>query len=113
MEKIIAERLLQGAASSNPGDIVLDCFAGSGTTLGAAFDNGRYWIGADNSAESLKAVLKRFTDGLDVYGDYVNGMAYKQYSLDLKEKCPFTILTLKETEACVKKMCPIEKQKTG
>lgn len=100
-------------ASSNPGDIVLDCFAGSGTTLGAAFENGRYWIGADNSEESLKAVLKRFTDGLDAYGDYVNNMAYKQYSLDLEEKCPFTILTLKETESCVKKMCYIEKQKTG
>jgi len=97
-------------ASSNPGDIVLDCFAGSGTTLGAAFENGRYWIGADNSTESLKAVLKRFTDGLDVYGDYVNDMTYEQYSLDLEEKCPFTILTLKENESCVKKVCYIEKQ---
>ena len=97
-------------ASSNPGDIVLDCFAGSGTTLGVAFENGRYWIGADNSVESLKAVLKRFTDGLDVYGDYVNGMTYEQYSLDLEGKCPFTILTLKENESCVKKVCCIEKR---
>ena len=28
-------------ASSNPDDIVLDCFAGSGTTLGATFESGR------------------------------------------------------------------------
>lgn len=93
-------------ASSNPGDIVLDCFAGSGTTLGAAYENNRYWIGADNSAESLKAVLKRFTDGLDAYGDYVNNVVHEQCSLDLKEKCPFTILTLKETKSCVKKIIP-------
>ena len=82
-------------ASSNPGDIVLDCFAGSGTTLGAASENGRYWIGADNSMESLKAVLKWFTDGLDMYGDYVNGMTYEQYSLNLEEKCLCAILKLK------------------
>ena len=63
--------------------------------------------------ESLKAVLKRFTDGLDVYGDYVNNMAYEQYSLDLEEKCPFTILTLKENEPCIKKVYYIEKQKIG
>ena len=59
-------------ASSNPGDIVLDCFAGGGTTLGAAFECGRTWIGADNSTESIKSILKRFTSGLDIYGNYVN-----------------------------------------
>ena len=53
-------------ASSNPGDIVLDCFAGSGTTLGAAYMCERCWIGADNGIESLKAILKRFTEGLDI-----------------------------------------------
>lgn len=47
------------AASSNPGDIVLDCFAGSGTTLDAAFELGRLWIGADNSIESYKAIKKK------------------------------------------------------
>ena len=57
--------------SSNEGDIVLDCFAGSGTTLAAAYDLGRQWIGVDNSIESLKAIFKRFTLGLDTYGDYV------------------------------------------
>lgn len=57
--------------SSNEGDIVLDCFAGSGTTLAAAYDLGRQWLGVDNSIESLKAILKRFTLGLDTYGDYV------------------------------------------
>ena len=36
-------------ASSNSGDCVMDCFAGGGTTLGAAQELGRRWIGADNS----------------------------------------------------------------
>ncbi|MCM1122574.1 MAG: site-specific DNA-methyltransferase [Eubacterium sp.] len=95
-------------ASSNPGDIVLDCFAGSGTTLDAAYENNRYWIGADNSLESIKAVVKRFTEGLDVYGDYVNSMVCRQYSLNLVEKCPFTILALKENESCVEKFCHMQ-----
>ena len=57
-------------ASSNPGDLVMDCFAGSGTTLGAAFELGRQWIGVDCGKESFKAVIKRFTKGLESYGDY-------------------------------------------
>lgn len=78
-------------ASSSPGGIVMDCFAGSGTTLGAAHELNRRWIGADNSPESLKAILKRFTDGLEIYGDYVNSQEYKQQSFDFIEKCPFSI----------------------
>ena len=89
-------------ASSNPGDIVLDCFAGSGTTLGAAYMCERCWIGADNGIESLKAILKRFTDGLDIYGDYVKDSVYEQCTLELEDKCEFTILTSKENEGLVK-----------
>ena len=33
--------------ATNPGDIVLDCFAGGGSTLHAAHRAGRKWIGAD------------------------------------------------------------------
>ena len=33
--------------ASNPGDVVLDCFAGGGSTLHAAHVSGRYWIGAE------------------------------------------------------------------
>ena len=58
-------------ASSNPGDIVLDCFAGSGTTLAIANEMQRNWIGIDNSIESLKTILNRFEKGLSPMGDYV------------------------------------------
>lgn len=60
-------------ASSNKGDIVLDCFAGSGTTLGVAQQLGRKWIGIDNSSEAIDNILKRFFKGLEGMGDYVNG----------------------------------------
>lgn len=85
MLKLIVE------ASSNPGDIVLDCFAGSGTTLGAAFETGRHWIGVDNSPESIKAIFKRFVTGMEVYGDYVSSNSTVQMSIDIAPKAPFSV----------------------
>lgn len=58
-------------ASSNPGDLVLDCFAGSGTTLIAADELGRQWIGADIGDESIKVIRDRFANGTKPIGDYV------------------------------------------
>lgn len=55
MLKVIIE------ASSNPGDLVLDCFAGSGTTLACAEELGRRWIGIDNSPWAIEIALKRLT----------------------------------------------------
>ena len=78
-------------ASSNEDDIILDCFAGSGTTLGAAFELKRKWIGMDNSVESLKAILKRFITGVELYGDYITINTHQQLSLDIDEKCPFEL----------------------
>lgn len=58
-EKNIAllERII--SASSNPGDIVLDCFSGSGTTLFAAEKLGRRWIGIDNSKVAIETTITR------------------------------------------------------
>ncbi|MGH2533386.1 MAG: site-specific DNA-methyltransferase [Thermomicrobiales bacterium] len=58
-------------ASSNPGDLVLDCFSGSGTTLVVANDLERRWIGIDNSAEAITTTLKRFAHGPKPMGDFV------------------------------------------
>lgn len=68
-------------ASSNEDDIVLDCFAGSGTTLGIAEQLGRKWIGIDNSSEALDNILKRFFKGLEGMGNYVNGKNDSENSL--------------------------------
>lgn len=52
-------------ASSNPESIVLDCFCGSGTTLKAAQELGRNWIGIDKSDEAIKVTLKKLGNDID------------------------------------------------
>jgi adenine-specific DNA-methyltransferase len=81
----LLKRIIQ--ASSNPGDIVLDCFAGSGTTLSAADMLDRNWIGIDNSPEALRTILHRFTHGTEPMGDFVNE-AIKQKTPTLFELAP-------------------------
>jgi adenine-specific DNA-methyltransferase len=70
-------------ASSGKGDLILDCFAGSGTTLAAASQLGRRWIGIDNSSEAIAAILKRFAHGLEPMGDFVNKKPTEAGSLPL------------------------------
>lgn len=45
--------------SSNAGSTVLDCFCGSGTTLIAAKELGRHWIGIDQSKHAIEIAQKR------------------------------------------------------
>lgn len=50
------------AASSNPGDIVLDCFVGSGTTAAVAHKMGRRWIAVEREASTVNGfVIPRLT----------------------------------------------------
>jgi adenine-specific DNA-methyltransferase len=58
-------------ASSNPGDLVLDCFAGSGTTMAVADELQRHWIGVDRSPEAIITIFERFERGLSPMGSYV------------------------------------------
>jgi site-specific DNA-methyltransferase (adenine-specific) len=53
----LLERIIK--ASSNPGDIVLDPFAGCGTTVAAAQNLGRTWIGIDITHLAIAAVRGR------------------------------------------------------
>jgi adenine-specific DNA-methyltransferase len=66
---LILQRIIE--ASSNKGDMVLDCYAGSGTTLAVAGSLDRRWIGIDQSAEAIKTIQKRLTFGCDRMGDFV------------------------------------------
>ena len=52
-------------ASSNPGDIVFDCFMGSGTALAAAVKIGRKFIGADINIGAIQTTTKRILNTLD------------------------------------------------
>lgn len=55
-EKLI-ERIIK--ASTNPGDMVFDCFMGSGTTQAVAMKLGRRFIGADINLGAIQTTTKR------------------------------------------------------
>lgn len=48
-------------SSSNEGDLVIDCFCGSGTTLVAAQVLKRKWIGIDKSEHAIRVTKKRLS----------------------------------------------------
>ncbi|MEL7592105.1 MAG: site-specific DNA-methyltransferase [Anaerolineaceae bacterium] len=58
------------AASSNPGDTVLDFFAGSGTTGAACLEQGRNFILVDDNPQALAVMANRFGNINDI--DWVN-----------------------------------------
>ncbi|MEK7609720.1 MAG: site-specific DNA-methyltransferase [Patescibacteria group bacterium] len=49
-------------ASSNEQSLVLDCFCGSGTTIVAAQELNRNWIGIDQSDHAIKVVKKKLNN---------------------------------------------------
>lgn len=53
----LLERIL--SISSNPGDLVFDCFMGSGTTQAVAMKLGRRFIGADINLGAIQTTTKR------------------------------------------------------
>ena len=53
----LLERVIK--ASSNPGDLVFDCFMGSGTTQAVAMKLGRRFIGADINLGAIETTSKR------------------------------------------------------
>lgn len=59
----LLERIIKSA--SNPGDLVLDCFAGSGTTLVVAEKLNRRWVGIDCGKLSIYTIQKRFLNICD------------------------------------------------
>lgn len=55
-EKLLEKIIM---ASSNPGDLVFDCFMGSGTTQAVAMKLGRRFIGADINLGAIQTTTKR------------------------------------------------------
>jgi len=68
------------AATTNPGDLVLDCYCGSGTTLEAAAGLGRRFIGIDIADAAIAATVKRFREGRAAMGDFVGVRGRKKRS---------------------------------
>lgn len=69
------EKLLQRIifASSNPGDIVFDCFMGSGTTQAVAMKLGRRFIGADINLGAIQTTTKRLLNVAEELGTTIDG----------------------------------------
>ena len=59
LPEALLERVIR--CSSNPGDVVLDPFAGSGTTLAVARRLGRRWVGCELSPDYRTKALARIT----------------------------------------------------
>jgi len=55
--EVLIERIL--TTSSKVGDLVLDCFVGSGTTAAVAQKMGRRWIGCDINKGAIQTTAKR------------------------------------------------------
>jgi hypothetical protein len=75
-------------ASSNPGDVVFDSFCGRGTTIYAAYETNRQWIGCDIAILAIKRIreilLERYrlverkdykTDGIPVSVEQAQDLA--------------------------------------
>lgn len=84
----LLERIIR--ASSNPGDLVLDCYAGSGTTLAVASDLDRRWIGVDRSPEAIETIIRRLKYGTERMGDFVKDNN-KPKNLPLFNDADFTL----------------------
>jgi site-specific DNA-methyltransferase (adenine-specific) len=62
-------------ASSNEGDVVLDPYMGSGTTIEAAAKHGRKWIGIDVTHHAVATTISRLEEcGLEIGKDQIVGV---------------------------------------
>ncbi|MCY4110174.1 MAG: site-specific DNA-methyltransferase [Chloroflexi bacterium] len=75
----LLERIIK--ASSDSGDLVFDPFCGCGTTVHAAQNSGRRWIGVDISGDAIDEIKDRMA-GIGVY----DGQDY-----DIREGSPDTV----------------------
>ncbi len=85
--EILIEKLLELA--TDKGDVILDCFGGSGTTLSVAHKMGRQWIGVEIGKQADTHIVKRLKhvlDGADQTGasksvNWQGGGSFKYYHL--------------------------------
>lgn len=71
-EKLIERIIL---ASTKPGDIVFDCFMGSGTTQIAALKNNRKFIGSDINLGAVQITTKRLAEYLKENTENISGFS--------------------------------------
>jgi DNA modification methylase len=82
-EKLLERIIL---ASSNPGDVVLDCFMGSGTTVVVADKLGRNFIGIDQSPVALAVTKSRLALNQDLFNTSSYTVITKKWDWDVLRK---------------------------
>lgn len=87
----LIERVIK--ASSDPGDIVFDCFMGSGTTQAVAMKLGRRFIGADINLGAIQTTTKRLlsiaTELKPAHKPVTYEMIQPQLSMVAEEPAPY------------------------
>lgn len=68
-------------ATSKPGDLVMDCFAGSGTTLAVAEKLGRRWVGIDCGKFAIYTMQKRLLNLKNEIGNTGSSLKAKPFTL--------------------------------
>lgn len=77
----LIERIIK--ASSDPGDIVFDCFMGSGTTQAVAMKLGRRFIGVDINLGAIQTTTKRLISVADeLTGDKDKYTGFEVYNVN-------------------------------
>ncbi|MBN2392536.1 MAG: site-specific DNA-methyltransferase [Anaerolineae bacterium] len=77
--EVLLERVIKMAGK--PGDIVLDAFAGSGTTLAVAEKLGRRWIGIDCGKLAIYTIQKRMLSLREGIGNKGKALPPKPFTL--------------------------------
>ena len=101
----LLERII--AASSREGDIVLDPFCGCGTTVAAAHNLGRRWLGIDISPFAIKLIVKRRFPGMRI--DTLGFPVDMEGAVELARANPFDFE--KWAVDCISGMVPNSRQR--
>lgn len=76
----LIERIIK--ASSKPGDLIFDCFMGSGTTQTVAMKLGRRFIGADINLASIQTTTKRLLSvAKQLNNEFFNEIKYTNFEV--------------------------------
>lgn len=91
----LIERIIKSC--TNEGDLVLDCFMGSGTTLVASEKNKRAWIGVDEGFLAVQTTLDRLKNDSKPMGDFV-GKKISKFKKEELKNLTFSFNVEKEKE---------------
>jgi len=79
----ILERIIK--SSSNPNDLILDCFIGSGTTAEVAQKLGRRWIGVDINKGAIQTTTRRLQGVIQEQAETTQGKTQASTDMEAKE----------------------------